>query len=45
MPTLFRLLLVGGVLAALALGAMTAMVTYLRPVPHDIRQPVPLPAH
>ncbi len=43
MPTLFRLLLVGGVLAVLAFGAMTAIVTYLRPEPHDISQPVALP--
>ena len=43
-PSLLRLLLVGGVLAAVAFGAMTAMVTYLRPEPHDITQPVALPA-
>ena len=44
MPTLIRLLLVGGLLAVLAFGAMTAMVTYFRPEPHDITQSVTLPA-
>ena len=44
MPTLFRLLLVIGVLAAVVYGAMTAMVTFLKPEPHAISQPVTLPA-
>lgn len=43
MPTLFRLLLVVGLLAALAFGAMTAMVTYMKPDPHPISQTINIP--
>ena len=43
MPTLFRLLLVVGVLAVLAFGAMTAMVTYMKPEPHAINQTIVIP--
>lgn len=43
MPTLFRLLLVIGVLVALVWGAMLAMVTTLTPQPRAITRDVPLP--
>ncbi len=43
MPTLFRLLLVIGVLAGLAYGAMLAMVTLMAPQPHDVSETVALP--
>ncbi len=44
MPTLFRLLLVIGVLVALVWGTMLAMVTYMKPQPRSIEQSVPLPS-
>ena len=44
MPTLFRLLIVIAVLAAVAYGAMSAMVTYLQPQSHAISQTITLPA-
>ena len=43
MPTLFRLLLVIGILVALAWGTMVAMVTYLKPQPREISRDVTLP--
>lgn len=43
MPTLFRLLFVVGLIAALAYGAMVAMVTFVHPEPHEITQTVRLP--
>ncbi len=43
MPTLFRLLLVIGVLVALAWGAMLALVTYLQPHSREITRDVQLP--
>ena len=43
MPTLFRLLLVIGVLAGLAYGAMLAMVTFLPPQPHDVSETIVRP--
>ena len=43
MPTLFRLLVVIGLLVALAYGAMLAVVAFVRPVPREITQVVPLP--
>lgn len=43
MPTLFRLLLVIGVVVALGWGAMLAMVTYLQPHPREITRDVALP--
>ena len=43
MPTLFRLLFVIGVIAALVYGAMNAMVTFLQPQPREISQTVTLP--
>ena len=43
MPPLFRLLIVIGVLAGLAYGAMFAMVTFLAPQPHDISETINLP--
>lgn len=43
MPTLFRLLFVIGVIAALVYGAMIAMVTFLQPQPREISQTVTLP--
>lgn len=42
-PTLFRLLLVIGLLVALVWGTMLAMVTYMTPQPRSIEQSVPLP--
>ena len=42
-PTLFRLLLVIGLLVALVWGAMLAMVTFMQPRPHAITRDVPLP--
>ena len=42
-PTLIRLLLVLGVLAVLVFGAMTAMVTYMRPAPRAISQTIVIP--
>ena len=44
MPTLLRLLFVVGLIAALAYGAMVAMVTFVHPEPHEITQTVRLPA-
>ena len=43
MPTLFRLLIVVGVLAGLAYGAMLAVTTLLAPQPHDISDTITLP--
>ncbi len=43
MPTLFRLLIVAGVLTALAFAVMTAMVRFLQPQPRDITQTITLP--
>ena len=43
-PTLFRLLIVIAVVAAVVYGAMVAMVSYLQPQPHAISQTVTLPA-
>lgn len=43
MPTLFRLLLVIGILAGLAYGAMLAMVTFLQPQQHEITETIALP--
>ena len=44
MPTLFRLLLVIGILVALAWGTMLAMVTYMKPQLREISRDVALPA-
>ncbi len=43
LPTLLRLLVVVGMIAALAYGAMLAMVTFLHPESHEITQTVKLP--
>lgn len=43
MPTLFRLLFVIALIAALAYGAMLAMVTFLHPPAHTIVQTIQLP--
>lgn len=43
MPTLIRLMLVVGALAAVAFGVMTAMVTYMKPQPHAISQTIAIP--
>ena len=43
MPTLFRLLLVIGVLVTLVWGTMLAMVTYLKPQTRTIEQNLALP--
>ncbi len=43
MPTLFRLLFVLGLLAALVYGAMIALVTFIQPQPRDIIQTITLP--
>ena len=42
-PSLFRLLLVLGLLAAIVYGAMIGMVTYLKPQPHAVTQTITLP--
>lgn len=44
MPTLFRLLLVIGLLVALVWGAMLVMVTTMQPQPRAITRDVPLPS-
>ena len=43
-PTLFRLLLVIGILVALVWGTMLAMVTYLDPQPREITRDVQVPS-
>ncbi len=43
MPTLFRLLFVIGLVAALGYGAMLALVAFVQPQPREITQSVPLP--
>lgn len=43
MPTLFRLLIVIALVAALAYGTMLAMVTFLHPPQHEIVQTIQLP--
>jgi hypothetical protein len=42
-PTLFRLLFVVGLIAALAYGGMLALVTFVQPEQHEITQRVALP--
>ena len=41
MPSLVRFLIVIAVLAALAYGAMLALVTFVEPVPRPMEQAVP----
>ena len=41
MPSLFRFLVVVGVLAGLAYGAMFALVTFVQPQPRDMTQSLP----
>ena len=43
MPTLFRLLLVIGILVALVWGTMLAMVTYMKPQSRPITRDLTLP--
>ena len=43
MPTLFRLLFIVGLLAALAYGGMLALVTFVHPEQHEITKRVTLP--
>jgi hypothetical protein len=43
LPTLFRLILFTGFLAALGYGGMLAIVSYVQPQPREIIQVVPLP--
>ena len=43
MPTLVRLLVVIGLIAALGYGAMLALVTFVHPEPHEIVQTIRLP--
>ena len=43
MPSLFRFLLILGMLAALVYGGMVALVTYVQVEPREITQSVPLP--
>jgi hypothetical protein len=43
MPTLFRLTFVIGVAVALVYGAMLAVVTLVKPQPHEIGQAIALP--
>ena len=42
MPSLFRFLLVVGVLAALVYGGMLALVSFVKVQPREITQTVPL---
>jgi hypothetical protein len=42
-PTLFRLLVVVGLLVALAYGAMVAMVTFLHPQQREMSQVIAIP--
>ncbi len=41
MPSLFRFLIVIGILAGLAYGAMLALVTFVEPQPRQMTQIVP----
>jgi hypothetical protein len=41
-PSLFRFLLVIGILAALVYGGMLALVSFVKVEPHEITQTVPL---
>ena len=41
MPSLFRFLIVVGVLAGLGYGAMIALVTFVEPQPREMTQPLP----
>ena len=41
MPTLFRFLMIVGVLAALGYGAMFALATFVQPHPREMTQTVP----
>ena len=41
MPSLLRFLFVVGVIAGLALGAMTALVSFVEPQPREMSQPLP----
>ena len=41
MPSLFRFLVVVGVLVGLAYGVMYALATYVQPQPRDMTQVVP----
>lgn len=41
MPTLFRFVMVVGVLAALVWGGMLALVTFVEPTPREMTQSVP----
>ena len=43
MPTLFRLLFVLALLAAVAYGGMQALVTFGKPEPRQIATPIELP--
>ena len=43
MPSLFRFILVLGVLAALVYGGMIALVAYVQVEPREITQTVPIP--
>lgn len=43
MPTLFRLIFVTGLLAALGYGGMLALVSFVQPQPRVITQAVTLP--
>ena len=41
MPSLFRFLVLVGVLAALVVGAMLALATFVAPVPRPMEQAIP----
>lgn len=41
MPSLFRFLVLVGILAGLAYGAMFALVTFVQPQPRDMTQTLP----
>jgi len=43
LPSLFRFILVLGVLAALVYGGMIALVAYVQVEPREITQTVPIP--
>jgi len=42
LPSLFRFLLIVGVIAALVYGGMLALVSFVQVQPREITQPVPL---
>ncbi|HEX7072521.1 MAG TPA: histidine kinase [Hyphomicrobiaceae bacterium] len=41
MPTLFRFLMITGIVAGIAYGGLWALAEYFEPVPHEVSTPVP----